>query len=122
MCISDTIKTSIIIHSTPSISGNDQTICAGDSILLSDLLIGTALGTVQYGTTFGSYPNTISVFAKPTATTTYFIRDSVTSTTCVDTTMITITVNEVKTGVETHDGCIGDNYSCLLYTSDAADE
>ena len=116
-CSDDSVEETAIITVTPPplpeiTIPTDQTICIGDSILLSNLIVGSTIGTVLYGTTFGSYPTPISTFAKPTVTTTYFIRDSLVAKGCRDTAMVTIFVNEILTGTETHNGCI-----CLLYTS-----
>ena len=59
---------------TPDIKGLDTTICSGQSVQLFDRLIGTEVSSLEFGTDFNyNMPSLVS----PTATTTYFVRDSV---------------------------------------------
>ncbi len=82
---------SIACLTLPSIIGIDTSICAGQIVDLSSLLSAQKLFTTTYGTTFGNYLLS-NAMVMPTSTTTYFVRDSNTTTCAVDTTMITIQV------------------------------
>ncbi len=89
----DTAQITITVTPQPAFTGRDTTICNGESIDLEDLLTGTLVGAVDYGTTFGTYSDTITTVVSPSVTTTYYVRDSVENATgCVDTAQITITV------------------------------
>ena len=87
----DTAMITVTVNALPSILGRDTAICNGQTVDLSTLITGTVLSTLEYGTTFGTYGGSNSV--SPSSTTTYFVRDSVDASSCVDTAMITVTVN-----------------------------
>ncbi|MEO0333911.1 MAG: CAP domain-containing protein, partial [Bacteroidota bacterium] len=74
----------------PLITGRDTTVSVGASVDLSTLLSGTPQGTLEYGTTYGTYD--ASEMIQAAATTTYFVRDSSTFTECVDTAQITVRI------------------------------
>ncbi len=86
----------VIINPQPSISGRDTTVCNGQLVDLSTLISEPPLSTLAYGTTFGTYSGSNSV--NPSATTTYFVRDSVNSTSCIDSAAIVITVQNCDWG------------------------
>ena len=89
----DNSSFSIISTCTPpDITGRDTTICMGASLDLKLLLTGSFEGALRYGTTFGSYPDTITTLVYPAMTTTYYVQDSVDGTSCTDTAEITVNV------------------------------
>ena len=92
----DTAMITVTVTALPSIVGRDTAICNGQTVDLSTLITGTALSTLEYGTSFGTYGGSNSV--SPSSTTTYFVRDSVDASGCVDTAMIIITVNNCDWG------------------------
>lgn len=81
-----------------NILGRDTATCQGTIVNLSTLINGTLVGNVGYGTSFGNYPDTITISVSPTISTTYFIRDSNETTMCVDTTAIVVTVLDCDWG------------------------
>lgn len=81
--------TATIFNTQPLITGKDTVICTGKLIELSTLLNGTPKNSLEYGTVFGTYGT--SDDQRP-MTTTFFIRDSNTTTMCVDTAMIKVDV------------------------------
>ena len=74
------------------ITGRDTVVCSGQTVVLSTLLNGTPQNTLEYGTSFGTYGLTST--QNPTMTTTYFVRDSNTTTMCVDTAKIIVTIEQ----------------------------
>ncbi len=77
----------------PNITGRDTTICNGQSVDLSTLINGTPLHTLEYGNgNFGTYNLGTTASQSPMNTTTFFVRDSNTTTRCVDTAKIVVTV------------------------------
>ena len=93
----DTAQITITVNPQPAFTGRDTVICNGEIIDLEDLLTGTLIGAVDYGTTFGTYGDTITTTVNPSTTTTYYVRDSVESSGCVDTAQITVTVRPLPT-------------------------
>ena len=89
------ISTNFNICNAPSITGKNTNICLGQTIDLSTLIEGDVLDTVNYGTTFGQW--TDQNIVSPSITTTYFIRDSVKGSICVDTAKVVITVFDSPT-------------------------
>ena len=91
-CVSSTrTPLTLTINPQPDITGRDTSICLGETVDLSTLIDGTVLGALAYDTILGSF--SLSNPVSPTSTTTYIVRDSVAATMCVDTAMITVTVN-----------------------------
>ena len=74
-----------------NIMGRDTNICAGQSINLRTLVNGTPLNTLEYGNVFGTYGLT-NAQSPTAAATTFFVRDSNTTTMCVDTAKIVVSV------------------------------
>ena len=91
LCVSGFPELTYTINFSPEISGRDTTVCMDAMVDLSSLISGTILDELEYGTTYGTYggPSTVQVVN----TTTYYVRDSVEATGCVDTAQITVTVN-----------------------------
>ncbi len=113
----DTAKIMVMVNPQPAITGRDTSICTGESVDLGTLLTGDTIGTVGYGTTYGDY--TSSQMVNPTNTTTYFIRDSVEMTGCVDTAILTVTVIETP-NLSTRDTtiCAGESVDLAVLTDD----
>jgi len=88
----------VTVHPNPVLMGIDTAICGTQTINLATLISGPTTGTVTYGTSFGTYPTAITTDATVSSTTTYYVRDSNTTTMCIDTTTITITVNSCDWG------------------------
>ncbi len=84
----DSVTVSILPDA--NIIGRDTTICAGFPVDLKSLLSGTVSGSIKYGTSFGTYSDTISTIATANGTQTYFIENEIGGG-CVDTTTITVT-------------------------------
>ncbi|MEM6319874.1 MAG: hypothetical protein AAF960_19535, partial [Bacteroidota bacterium] len=83
----------LTVNSQPILSARDSAICTGPTIDLSTLLVRMVEGdSVEYATAYGNYTLTNPVVTPPVGTTTYYLRDSVGATGCVDTASITITV------------------------------
>lgn len=82
--------TATIFDTQPFITARDTAICAGQLIVLSTLLNEMPKNPLEYGTVFGTYGT--SNDQRPITTTTFFIRDSNTTTMCVDTAMIKVAV------------------------------
>ncbi|MEE9372535.1 MAG: vWA domain-containing protein, partial [Saprospiraceae bacterium] len=78
------------VADAPNITGQTTELC-GDSINLLDYIVGDTVGEVRFGTTFGHYPYPISQKVKVLSDTTFYIIDSVATTTCFDTAVITFT-------------------------------
>ncbi len=74
----------------PNITASNTSICIGQSIDLSTLIIGSPSNILEYGTTYGTYG--LNKVQSPTTKTTFYVRDSNTTTLCVDTTKMIITV------------------------------
>src|SRR5690606_5877996 len=87
----DTAMIYVEVIPQPQVEGRDSSICEGSSVDLNSLLTGSILGTIMYGTVPGVYDQT-NTLVSPTTTTTYYIRDSVEGTLCVDTTSLTMEV------------------------------
>lgn len=81
----------VIINSTPNITSVDTAICGIQTINLASLISGTT-GIISYGTSFGSYPNLVTTDVTVSNTTTYYIRDSSSTSMCIDTSSLTVTV------------------------------
>ena len=60
------------------------------------------------------YPDTITMMVMPASDMTYYVRDSVPLTGCVDTAVIIVTVKMPAMGTETYEGCEGDGYSVTV--------
>ncbi len=86
------------VNAKPSITGIDTSFCGTQTINLSTLISGTTIGTVTYGTSFGSYPTTIATDVSVSSTTTYYVRDSNETTMCVDTAVIVVSVLDCDWG------------------------
>ncbi len=107
--VSDTFDVVITTYHQPIIFGDDITICIGETVDLETLTNGVFYGAVEYGTSFGSYPDTITTIVSPTVTTTYFVRDSFGVSGCVDTAQITVTVNPLPVLMAVEDTlCVND--------------
>ena len=113
-CCADTTRLTVTVKTTPFIQGIKDTICIGETINLEDFLIGSLIGTVEYGTAFGQFTDTITTLVSPTTDITYFIRDSLLLTECADTAMVMIKVDRNVTRSETYDGCVGDGYTVVV--------
>jgi hypothetical protein len=93
----DNKQFTVNINPPPSITARDTAICAGEQINLSTLVQGiTSINNLEYGTAFGAYslPNGMQA---PMVTTTYYIRDSLSAPSCLDTTQLTVTVKPATT-------------------------
>ena len=99
----------MIVNPQPSIVGRDTAICDGQTVDLNTLITGTALGGLEYGTTFGTYDASNPV--TPSATTTYFVRDSVDATGCLDTTAIIVTILDTVQTPISQDICNGNSFT-----------
>ena len=96
-CFTDFMVTTTAV-AFPAIIGIDTTICSTQTINLASLISGTASETTAYGTNFGSYPTAIATDVTVSSTTTYYVQDSNTTTMCVDTATILVTVNACDWG------------------------
>ena len=99
----------VIVNPQPSILGRDTSICDGQIVDLSTLITGTALGGLEYGTAFGTYG--VSNPVTPSSTTTYFVRDSVDVTGCLDTTAIIVTILDTVQTPISQDICNGNSFT-----------
>lgn len=93
----DTAQITVTINQ-PHILGRDTAICLGDSIDLSNLVNKITSGdSLEYGITFGNYTLVDSIVTPSMdgQTYTYFIRDSIGTTGCIDTALVNIYVNPV---------------------------
>ncbi len=89
----DTTMITVTVHPQPAIQGRDTTICSGETVDLSTLVVRTVAGdSLEFGTGFGVYSEAVGPMVSPTGTQIYFIRDSVGAGGCVDTTKLTVTV------------------------------
>lgn len=95
MC-ADTARIIVTIGTQPLITGQNTTICEGASADLSTLLNGTPLNMLTYGTSLSAL--NLSKDVMPTTTTTYYVRDSNTTTMCADTAKIIVTVIDSPSG------------------------
>ena len=86
-----------------NISGKRKTICEGDTVDLSSLILGVPENDLEYKA-IGEEYNSMKLVA-PTETTLYIARDSNTATMCVDTALITITVQACSTEEINVDNC-----------------
>jgi hypothetical protein len=85
-------QTNIGIYQNPAITGRDTNIVASQSIDLNTLIEGEHRGVLAYSTSFDNW-NTTNI-VQPYSSTTYFVRDSIPSTTCMDTAAIRVTVRQ----------------------------
>ncbi|MEM1120711.1 MAG: cadherin-like domain-containing protein, partial [Bacteroidota bacterium] len=90
----DTAEINVLARPVPMIVGRDTAICSGQDVDLSTLITRTNAGdSLEFGTIFGVYgPQSDSFQMGLTATTTFFVRDSVGFPSCSDTAMIRVTV------------------------------
>ena len=98
----DTIT--ICVLDVPQITGMDDEICRGDSVNLNDLIAeDISLYEIDYGTAGDS-------IVSPNTTTTYILTATYATSTCSDTTAITVTVHDQPdiTGIDT-EACRGDS-------------
>ena len=93
-CTADTMV-SVTINPVAQITARDTSVCAGQSIDLNTLVEGTPLNTLAYGTDF-TYGG--SNIVNPLVTTTYYVRDSNTTTMCADTALILVQVDSCDWG------------------------
>lgn len=92
MC-SDTAKIVITVHPQPEIQGRDTTICSGETVDLSTLLNRIVAGdSLEFGTIYGTFGPQSDSLVTLTMTDTFYVRDSVNTLTCSDTTRIIVTV------------------------------
>ena len=82
----------VAVNPNPSITGIDTSFCGTQTINLASLISGTTTGTVEYGTSFGTYPTPIAMDVTVSSTTTYYVRDSNEVTMCVDIATIVVTL------------------------------
>ena len=73
-----------------NITGTSINICQGTEINLNDYINGTIHGTLNFSSVIGNW--TTNHLVTPSISTTYFVRDSSTTTNCVDTAQISIIV------------------------------
>jgi len=87
MCV-DTASITIDVIASPDITGRDTIVTSGSSVDLSTLITGSPEGTLEYGLSLNDF--SISKDVAPDVRTTYYVRDSNTTTMCVDTAQITV--------------------------------
>jgi len=105
-----TLNVDVSVCNCPNnnITGTNTSSCNGQTLNLDNYINGTINGTLNYSTSLNNWSTNNLV--TPSASTSYFVRDSSTTTNCVDTAQIFITILDTSQTQITELICQGETF------------